>query len=310
MNRRVTTAAIFTLIVLAFLLPGGLLPWLPVIFFALIALIASIELQQALVRTDDGAGLLPSMLGSLLCLVPVVIWVLYRDLRPGWTFLNSEDAALDNLWRTDMIWLLSLGAALFALCMLLYMFIITIATVLVRGPEALPSAAASTMSSWYIAAPISTVALFMYAIPNGWRWLLIGVFSAWISDVLCYYVGKGLGHTHILPRISPNKTLEGTIGGLVGSAVIGGLFFMFFMREAPPVTRGWGSAFAFGAVAGLLLSAVEQLGDWLASAIKRRAHIKDFSRILPGHGGILDRFDGVLLTLPTALILSVTYLVF
>ena len=309
MRTRVITGVIFTLIVLAFLLPGPALPWLPLVFFALIALAMAIELQQALVKLDSGVSLIASMLGGLLCLSPVVVWLLYRDLRPGWSFITLQDPELDAIWRTDMIWLLGLGIAVAAAFAFLYTIAVTLSLVLSRGPNSLPSALDSTMSSWYIGLPFATVPLFMFAVPNGWRWLLIGVFSAWISDVLCYFVGSKFCHTPIVPHISPNKTLEGTVGGLAGSALIGGLFFMLFMRNAPPVPRGWGEAFAFGAVAGLLLSMVEQLGDWLASAIKRRSHIKDFSHILPGHGGLLDRFDGVLLTLPTTLALSVIYLV-
>lgn len=115
--------------------------------------------------------------------------------------------------------------------------------------------------------------------------------ASWSCDTLAYYSGKYLGQNgkhKLCPEVSPNKTVEGSIGGLLGSTVICGITGIIFNSITfimPNI-----HFFIIGAICGILC----QFGDLVASSIKRTVGIKDFSNLIPGHGGILDRFDSIL----------------
>lgn len=118
----------------------------------------------------------------------------------------------------------------------------------------------------------------------------LGVFLIiWLTDSMAFFVGRRYGRTKLLPRISPGKTWAGTIGGIAGG-LIGGVGLSSYMHMA-----GWQAA-AFG----LAVSVAGQVGDLLESHVKRYNGVKDSGELLPGHGGILDRFDSVLFALPVA----------
>ncbi len=307
MKTRIVTGVFFVIAILLFIIPAYRVAWLPLVLFGVVALGASLELHQALLHKVSGLTYRTMMLASLIMLVPAYIWSMYGYLRPGWHFLRASDLPLDAAWQTDMVWLLALGAATTAAVSLLYIFTVLLAVILKRGPEGLVKAAVECIPVFYIAMPFSVVTLFSYAIPNGYRWLLLAIFLPWVSDVFAYFSGVAWGRTKILPRISPKKTFEGFIGGLVGSMLVSGLYFMIFMAGSAPMRNVRWQNFLLGLLIGMILSLVSQMGDWLASALKRWVRIKDFSHLLPGHGGLLDRFDSVILTLPVALIASVFY---
>lgn len=123
-------------------------------------------------------------------------------------------------------------------------------------------------------------------------WLIF--IGAWGTDTMAYVFGRLMGKRKILPEISPKKTLAGAIGGVVGCMVLMCAFgyivdWYFGVKLIIPGL----------ALLGLLCGVVSQVGDWAASAIKRYVKIKDFGYIMPGHGGVLDRFDSILVVAPT-----------
>ncbi|MDO5095482.1 MAG: phosphatidate cytidylyltransferase [Peptostreptococcaceae bacterium] len=111
---------------------------------------------------------------------------------------------------------------------------------------------------------------------------------AWVSDISAYFSGMFFGKHKLIPEISPKKTVEGAIGGIAGTVIFTVGFAMFFKEPSP-------MHFVPLAIVG---SVVSQLGDLFASAIKRALQIKDYGNIIPGHGGVLDRFDSILFTAP------------
>ncbi|MEM1128359.1 MAG: phosphatidate cytidylyltransferase [Bacteroidota bacterium] len=113
----------------------------------------------------------------------------------------------------------------------------------------------------------------------------------WATDTCAYYVGKSIGRRPLAPSISPKKTLEGSLGGLVGALIVG-----VGVKVWALPTLDWGHLLALAA----LCSIGGQLGDLLESRFKRQAGVKDSGRLLPGHGGVLDRFDGLLIAAPLA----------
>ena len=112
--------------------------------------------------------------------------------------------------------------------------------------------------------------------------------SAFGTDIFAYLTGKALGKRKLCPSISPKKTVEGSIGGVLGSVLLCGLYSLFFMP----------SEFFICVVIGIAGGVFSQLGDLAASVMKRKIGIKDWGTLIPGHGGVLDRIDSILFVAP------------
>lgn len=117
-------------------------------------------------------------------------------------------------------------------------------------------------------------------------WLIF--ISSWMCDTAAYYTGKFLGKRKLCPKVSPKKTVEGSIGGILGSTLACGVFALLFNLQRSNISIY--HFFIIGLICGILC----QLGDLTASSIKRYVGVKDYSNLIPGHGGILDRFDSIL----------------
>ena len=120
--------------------------------------------------------------------------------------------------------------------------------------------------------------------------------GAWGSDTCAYCVGKLIGKHKLPSKLSPNKTVEGCLGGILGAALIGFIFARIFYVNS----QYWWQFALIGGVS----SVISQIGDLTASAIKRNHDIKDYGKLIPGHGGILDRFDSIIFTAPIVYILA------
>jgi phosphatidate cytidylyltransferase len=117
--------------------------------------------------------------------------------------------------------------------------------------------------------------------------------SSWISDTCAYAVGVMIGKHKLAPILSPKKSIEGSIGGIAGSAIVGAIFGAYLDS-----VLGLSDFTIVLAVVGGVGSCISQVGDLAASAIKRNHDIKDYGKLIPGHGGIMDRFDSVIFTAP------------
>lgn len=169
----------------------------------------------------------------------------------------------------------------------------------------LASACATVVAPLYIGATLS-FALLIRHIPEAWGasavlpWegtmlVLLALGVVWVGDSAAYFVGRGVGRRRIAPRVSPGKTVEGSVAGLVAATATGALLGLALQDLATaPVSP------PAGAWIGLVLGAAGQLGDLTESLLKRDAGIKDAGTLLPGHGGMLDRFDAAFFALPTA----------
>jgi len=123
-------------------------------------------------------------------------------------------------------------------------------------------------------------------------YLLVFV-AAWITDTFAYFTGVFFGKHKLIPKISPKKTIEGSVGGIVFCVIA----FVVYAKILTSVSDIQVNYAAF-AIFGLCLSALSQIGDLLASAIKRSYGIKDYGKLFPGHGGVLDRFDSIMVLCP------------
>lgn len=120
---------------------------------------------------------------------------------------------------------------------------------------------------------------------EGLGWFLFALLVTWMSDTFAYLVGKSVGRTKLIPRVSPNKTVEGAVGGLVAAGITGYVVVTLF--DLPM------NAFIASGL-GMILSVLGMLGDLFESQLKRRAGVKDSGTAIPGHGGFLDRIDALI----------------
>jgi phosphatidate cytidylyltransferase len=156
----------------------------------------------------------------------------------------------------------------------------------------LPSVCALLAGAVYVALPLGCFLLLREMGEEVWKsksYALLPYALTWLCDTFAYGVGRTLGRHKLVSTISPNKTVEGAIGGVLGAVAAGFLSKLSFASYL-----GWVDAIALGVLVGIF----GQFGDLIESAMKRDAGIKDTSRIIPGHGGVLDRFDSFLFTVP------------
>lgn len=135
----------------------------------------------------------------------------------------------------------------------------------------------------YIA--LGLLSFFGVRLWGGALWLLLIV---WATDIAAYELGRRFGRTKLAPTISPHKTVEGLLAGLLGGLVVGLIYGLAVMK----------AGFIASLLIPLVISLLGQLGDLLESKVKRLAVVKDSGNIFPGHGGVLDRFDSLLLSAP------------
>ena len=133
--------------------------------------------------------------------------------------------------------------------------------------------------------------------------MLLTFICAWSCDTFAYFTGRFFGKHKLIPHVSPNKTVEGSVGGVVGAMVICIVYLLIVKNVFDTNMLTWSNVVVEGAVYGLVGGALSQLGDLIASAIKRDTGIKDFGWIFPGHGGFMDRFDSVMFIAPIMYIL-------
>lgn len=176
----------------------------------------------------------------------------------------------------------------------LYLFAVT---VLRAGALRYGDLMGAVGGTFYLTVAFSSMVL-LRDLPNGVLLFLLPFVGSWVTDTFAYFTGRLIGRHKLAPAISPKKTVEGSIGGIVFAV---GAFAAFGVIAA---ARGVAPRYPALLVCGLLVSVVSQIGDLALSAIKREQGIKDYGRLFPGHGGVLDRFDSVIATAPLILLFS------
>lgn len=154
--------------------------------------------------------------------------------------------------------------------------------------DAVMDTAIKTLGIAYIAIPLSYVILLRNLEQGRW-WLLFILFAIWASDTFAYLTGKTIGRHKLSPYVSPNKTVEGAIGGLAGAA-IAGYVMNKYLALGMPITEA--------AALSVILGVIGIIGDLAESLLKRSAGVKDSGSVIPGHGGVLDRIDSLLFPVP------------
>ncbi len=166
-------------------------------------------------------------------------------------------------------------------------------------PKVKASGVATALFGMFYVAVMLSYIYQTRSLPGGQFLVWLIFFCSWGSDTCAYCVGMLIGKHKMSPKLSPKKSIEGAIGGVAGAALLGSLY-VWIVRGGMPE----GFQVYYGAIicaSGALISIV---GDLAASAIKREHKIKDYGNLIPGHGGILDRFDSVIITAPIIWLLS------
>lgn len=140
----------------------------------------------------------------------------------------------------------------------------------------------------YLAVPL-TAFVSIKGLEHGGYWILFVLVIVWANDTFAYYTGKTLGTNKLSPVISPNKTYEGAIGGLVGGVVIAFIYNHYFSMEL---------GFFQVIIVAVILGIIGITGDLAESLIKRATGVKDSGSLIPGHGGLMDRIDSLVFTVP------------
>ncbi len=135
---------------------------------------------------------------------------------------------------------------------------------------------------------------FIDGMTNGKILIWYALFAAWGTDVFAYFVGKAIGK-HKFSKVSPKKSIEGCVGGTIGAVVL-----MLAYTYIANTYWDMDYSYLFITGIGIILSLTGQIGDFAASSIKRYVNIKDFSNLIPGHGGMLDRIDSLIFLAPFA----------
>ena len=177
-----------------------------------------------------------------------------------------------------------------AACFFIYMLWLMAVSVFSKGKIPFSKAGEVFCAITYISVSFTSLTLVRYTSEYGYLFVFLAFLIPWVCDVFAFLIGSKLGKHKLIPEVSPKKSVEGAVAGIIFTAI----FCLLFGLVVDLVFEAVIVNYIALAVYGLILSVVSQLGDLIASVIKRQYGAKDYGKILPGHGGIMDRFDSVL----------------
>lgn len=267
-----------------------MLYWAPWWVFPAFCLLAILRASHELFRmTMVGTSLLYGwgMLASLLLAVAQLAALLAGTNLP-------EQAAIFDLFGVERAAGTAYAIAMVAIGVTTLVTAISVLLPLVY-PE--PNDKAGVRLAWLVAGPMY-VGVLLAAIPglfltSGGTWVVLSMALAWGSDTGAYFAGRFFGKHKLAPSISPAKTVEGAIGGLLSSIFFAVIGSVFFLSDLP---------IAHAVVLAIVANVLGQSGDLVESLIKRSTGVKDSGAILPGHGGLLDRIDALMFTATACLL--------
>lgn len=258
--QRVLTGIIFGTVILGAVWYGG---W-P--FSLMICLLAVIGFSELVKMRGFQVFSLPALLGyiGVLFFLSLGIWEL--------PFAELEDAG-----SIPGIWLIAL------------LFLFLTISVTSKNRYTFQDMAYLFTGILYVGIPFHSALLLRMGEGMGVAYFLFLLLVMWSTDTFAYFIGRALKGPKLWPAVSPNKTVSGSLGGILGAVIVG-------IGFASMMDYTWGPWVVLAAV----LSVLGQLGDFVESGLKRSFNVKDSGTLLPGHGGVLDRFDSFIFTAPVA----------
>lgn len=254
MKQRIITAIIFGAIFLPVTIYGGL----PITILAY--LLASIALYEVLKMRKINILSVPGLISLLL------LWVIMVPRQ-----------------LPDILEVIRYSKIEFVLLAVLLFLTYTVAT---KNRFTFDDVGFSILATLYVGIGFY---FFIETREAGLVYIFYSLFIIWATDSGAYFIGRAMGKNKLWPEISPNKTIEGSVGGVICALIVAALFVLFSNIEA---------TFLQLSIITIVLSVFGQIGDLVESALKRHYDVKDSGTLLPGHGGILDRFDSLLFVWP------------
>lgn len=187
--------------------------------------------------------------------------------------------------------------AFFAMLAFAYLFFLLGIAVFTSGKLKFSTVAETVVGVVYATVGFTSIALLRRIAGGEYLFGMIFV-GAWVTDTMAYFTGRFLGRHKLCPDISPKKTIEGSVGGTIFCA-LSFLLYGFIVHKIVGVIPNYPMLL----IAGAVLSVISQIGDLAASLIKREHGVKDYGKLMPGHGGVMDRFDSILAVAPVLLLL-------
>lgn len=279
--QRSITGAIYVALICASVLAGG---WYYIAFFGLLTVLALNEfynLSNSSTGGENVTTLIVDVVGGLI-------------LSIG---LGCVNMALMPPFTTAVV-----GGTFFTLY-LLYLLVRLVMQLYSQESSPLTNLAYSYMGQMYIALPLGLMSMY-YTLNDGKALLLLMFIMIWLSDTGAFLVGSMIGKHKLFPRISPKKSWEGFVGGVIFAIAAGIAAKLCLPDYFETITTG--SLCGMGFVIGIFAT----WGDLVESLIKRTLGVKDSGNILPGHGGILDRIDSLLLVVPASLLYLITIVLY
>ena len=247
-----------------------------------------------LTRVIAALALVPLFIFIVIGGIPLYIAeivILAMALREFYKAFNAKDIhPIENIGYIFIAYMglkniLNLGVE-YTYIMIFVLFIYSI-TYLLRCKNNVIDIAITFFSIFYVAISIDFIVLTINSFERGAIYVWTIFIVAFLTDTFAYFTGYLFGKHKLIPKVSPKKTVEGSVGGILGSTIICVAFGYFFKIDLKVIV-----------FLGFFGSIVAQFGDLFASSIKRYVGIKDYGKLIPGHGGILDRFDSVILVAP------------
>ena len=288
--KRLGSGILLVALALVFIITGG--PVLAAVL-CLISLAAYRELGKAVgFITEDKTKRTLEYTGMILTVI-YYVWV-YVYLSDPWRYDRTISGLVDLRYRTLYRYeALAIGIVI---AFIVYLFVYVFCFPNYHGREVM----ASFFSFFYGPVMLSFLYLIREAFVEGKYLVWLVFLCSWGSDTCAYAVGVLIGKHKMTPKLSPKKSVEGAIGGIVGAALLFTLY-VYLVEQHFGAAR-FGISTVEAAVLGAVGALVSMVGDLAASAIKRDYGIKDYGKLIPGHGGIMDRFDSVIIAAPLVFI--------
>ncbi|WP_099158130.1 phosphatidate cytidylyltransferase [Virgibacillus ndiopensis] len=256
MKQRILIAILALIIFVPFVIIGG------IPFQILVYIMATLGLIELIKMREIGKYTVPALLAIIL------LWIILGNFQP------DDIVPYVEFTKSEV-------TMIFVMLLLTY-------TVLVKNKFNFDAAGFILLSTIYVG--MGFYYLLVTREYNGLNYIFYVLLVIWGTDTGAYFFGRAFGKTKLWPKISPNKTIEGALGGILVACIVGVLFqFAYPLEEY---------SMLIVILVTILVSIFGQIGDLVESAFKRHYGVKDSGNILPGHGGILDRFDSLLFVLP------------
>lgn len=240
------------------------------------------------------------LLISTMIISLIGMFELYRVLKIEKTSLAIVSYAVTVLYYCNLCWnWISDPFMLVMLFLIIMMFIY----VLTYPKYEIKHIMAAFFGVFYVGVMLSYV-YQIRELPNGFYLAFLIFLCSWGCDTCAYCVGVLIGKHKMSPLLSPKKSIEGAVGGVLGSALLTALYAYVFRNQMEIETSGIIIMAVIAGVAAL----ISMVGDLTASAIKRNYDIKDYGNLIPGHGGIMDRFDSMMITAPIIYYLAISFM--